>query len=139
MAEKIFENYWSKKMSELDSKIHQALMDITDADLQMSDENSTYEDLVQTYHNQYKKFLIAAGFKYVASIAVWAFCVYQFFQQEDVRSMIAYASGAIMCSVVLAAVAIFLLQELNKNILNREIKRLELQVALLIKYIKTDN
>jgi hypothetical protein len=68
-------------------------------------------------------------------VALWLFCIYQFFHQEEIMAMITYASGAIMCSVVIARIAGFFFQEVNKSIFNREIKRLELQVALLIKHI----
>ena len=123
----------------LDNKIHKALMDITDADIQFSDESTIYEDIMDTFSGQYRTIMILTGMKWLVVVALWAFCVYQFFHQQQIMAMIAYASGAIMCSVVIGAIAVFFFQEVNKNIFNREIKRLELQVALLIKHIKSNN
>jgi hypothetical protein len=75
----------------------------------------------------------------IVVIALWIFCIYQFFHQEAIMAMIAYASGAIMCAVVIVAITVFFWQEVSKNIFTREIKRLELQVALLIKHIKSNS
>ena len=86
---------------------------------------------------QYRNIMILTGVKWLVVVALWTFCIYQFFHQEEIMAMIAYASGAIMCSVVIAGIAGFFFQEVNKSIFNREIKRLELQVALLIKHIKS--
>jgi glucan phosphoethanolaminetransferase (alkaline phosphatase superfamily) len=124
-------------MSDLDDKIHKALMDITDADVQISNESSIYEDIMDTFSGQYRNIMMLTGMKWLAAMLLWLFCIYKFFQQEEIMPMIAYASGAMMCSVVLAAITVFFWQEVNKNIFNREIKRLELQIALLIKHIKS--
>ena len=123
----------------LDNKIHKALLDITDADIQLTDESSIYEDIMNTFTGQYRNIMILTGLKWLAAMVLWLFCIYQSFQQDEIMAMIAYASGAIMCSVVLAAIAVFFWQEVNKNISNREIKRLELQIALLIKHIKSNS
>jgi hypothetical protein len=131
-------------MSDLDTKIRKALTDMSDANVSLvdgedPDENSIYEDILTAYTTKYKYFIAIAWLKLIAAMAVWAFCVYQFFHQEEIKVMIAYASGAIMCSVVIAAIAVYFWQEVNKHIFSREIKRLELQIALLIKHIKSSS
>jgi len=131
-------------MSELDTKIRKALTDITDANVTLvdgeyPDENGIYEDILNAYTGKYKYFIAIAWLKLIAAVAAWIFCTYQFFHQEEIKIMIAYASGAIMCSVVIAAIAVYFWQEVNKHIFAREIKRLELQIALLIKHVKPNS
>lgn len=72
----------------------------------------------------------------MAAVGVLAlFCVVQFFQQETMMAMIAYASAAIICVVSAGSILLFLWVQMNHNTTVREIKRLELQVAILLKQL----
>ena len=76
-------------------------------------------------------------------LVVWVFTVgtvvfllefvaaYQFFHAESAREMTAWATGFVVCAIVIAMTKVWFWLELNKNSLAREIKRLELELANL--------
>jgi hypothetical protein len=80
-------------------------------------------------------------------VAVWIFTVgtvfsllglvaaYQFFHAESAREMTAWATGFVVCAIVITMVKMGYWMELNKNSLAREIKRLELELANLSRRI----
>lgn len=65
----------------------------------------------------------------IAALGVWA--VYEFFVQTSVQWQLACATLVVLSVVTLASIYNFFWITMNKNETNREIKRLELQLALL--------
>jgi hypothetical protein len=59
--------------------------------------------------------------------------------QETMMAMIAYASLAIICTVAYAAIFLFIWVQMNHNTTVGEIKRIELQIALLSKQLSQDS
>ncbi|MBC8273015.1 MAG: hypothetical protein H8E49_13345 [Gammaproteobacteria bacterium] len=88
-------------------------------------------EVSETFRGQHQFFLLGAVGKWIGAILLLIFAVYQFFQQESMMGLIAYASLTIIC--VLTEIAIFLTFWITIHSNNRqhEIKQLELQVALL--------
>jgi hypothetical protein len=75
----------------------------------------------------YVLLLIAAIVVGIAGVyAAWRFAM-----STDLRPLFYWGAGAGFCLVVLAVVRILFFMQLNTNRVLREIKRLELQVALL--------
>ena len=58
---------------------------------------------------------------------------YQFFHAESTRAMIAWATGFVVCAIIMYMMKVWYWLELNKNSLAREIKRLELSLKATIK------
>jgi hypothetical protein len=75
----------------------------------------------------YVLLLIAAIVVGVAGV----YAVWQFALSTELRPLLYWGAGAGFCLVVLAVVRIVFFMQLNTNRVLREIKRLELQVALL--------
>ena len=88
-------------------------------------------EVSETFRGQHRFFPLPAAGKWIGVVLLLIFAVYQFFQQESMMGLIAYASLTIIC--VLTEVAIFLTFWITIHSNNRqhEIKQLELQVALL--------
>jgi len=80
--------------------------------------------------------MIATGIKMTFMAILMIFCAVQFFQQETMMAMMAYATATIVFVVSYACIFLFLWNQMNHNSTAREIKRLELQVALLIRELK---
>lgn len=117
-------------MKDLDKKIEQALKDATGS-VSITDEATVMQDIVSTFQGQYRNILILAWIKATAFTILLFYSVYQFFYQETMMGMLAYASLAIISTITMATIYIIFYVFLNKNITTREIKRLELQIALL--------
>lgn len=122
-------------MNELDTKIKQALIDVTE-DICLNEESSLIQDLAQTFHGQQKLIMVMGLLKMLVSVGLMFYCIYEFFQQDTVMAMIAYASVVIACIVIVSSIYLIFWISLNKNQLDNNIKRLELQVALLVKKVE---
>ena len=72
-----------------------------------------------------------AAIKAVFAVGLILFCMVQCFQQDSMMAMIAYASMTVLCAVAYCGVFLFIWIQMNHNVTVREIKRVELQLALL--------
>ncbi len=119
-------------MKDIDEKIREAL--------QQED-----SELLEHYRNEQSipRMVIDSFRSRHRWLAVWVFTVgtvfsvlgfvaaYQFFHAESAREMTAWATGFVVCAIVIAMIKVGYWMELNKNSLAREIKRLELELANL--------
>ncbi|MCB1694351.1 MAG: hypothetical protein KDI19_16380, partial [Pseudomonadales bacterium] len=97
----------------------------------VTDEATILEDIATVFKGQYRGLLILAWLKAFVFVGIMLWCAWQFFQQDTVMGMIAYASGTIISVMTIAMIYTIFYLFLTKNMTVREIKRLELQVALL--------
>ena len=124
-------------MSDLDSRIKSALESASDESLYIGDEiKSLYRDITATFTGRYRVLLTIAWLKMIVIMILGGICIYLFFVEEDLKFMLAYGFAVVICFSSMITIAIFLWQEITKNNTSREIKRLELQIALLIDYLK---
>ena len=122
-------------MTTLDSKIQAALASASDLPDDITEPNLV-SDLIDTLHGRHS-WLMKWGFvKMGVAIILMCICTYQFFMQETTMGMIAYASATIICVIAYAAVFLFIWVQMNHNTTVSEIKRVELQLALLAKSLK---
>ena len=121
------------KDNELDARIKKALQSNT---MDFDDEKSVARDVMDTFKGKYRWFMIY-NWARVFLVAVFMFLfIYQFFQQQETQLMIAYATGVVVCVVAMSSIALFFWHSVNKNVVVREVKRLELQIALLVKQLE---
>jgi len=119
-------------MSEVDKAIRDALSKEDAAFLAKLDEEpgslAQFAGIFQGPLNWiYVVLLIAAIVVGIAGV----YAVWQFALSTELRPLLYWGAGAGFCLVVLAVVRILFFMQLNTNRVLREIKRLELQVALL--------
>ena len=119
-------------MKDIDAKIREALRQ-EDAELweHYGAEPSVQELMIDTFRGRQRWLVVLAFLMTFIALGLLALCGYRFFQAEEVREMIAWATGFLWALIFIAMVKIWYWGELNKNCLTREVKRLELQVANL--------
>jgi hypothetical protein len=57
------------------------------------------------------------------------YCVVQMLAAVEVREVVAWSVGAILAMLGVAMLKMYFWMEMNKNVVLREVKRLELQIA----------
>ena len=122
-------------MNELDNRIQAALEAATDLSGPIP-EPTFAEEILETFHGKHSWLMIWSWIEMGGAGLLLCFCVYQFFHQETMMAMIAYASAAIICAVSAGCILLFLWIQMNHNITVREVKRLELQIAMLLKHLQ---
>jgi hypothetical protein len=119
-------------MESIDERIRKAL---TSDDRQFLDQldikSSLYGDVVATFRG-HMRWLNVLGWVFgFVLFAVALYCGWQFFAQSEMRSMLAWGAGAMLCALGLGLIKLYFFMEIQKNTIIREIKRVELQVASL--------
>ena len=122
-------------MNSLDKQIQEALRVASELP-EIADEPTLTQDILDTFHGRHRVLMILTWIKMVVVAVLMYVCIYQFFQQESMMAMIAYATATIIFVVSAACIMLFLWIRMNHNMTTREIKRLEVQVALLIGELK---
>ena len=65
--------------------------------------------------------------------ALSIYCLVQFLEAEEIREMLLWGAGMMVGLVMVGMLKMWHWMQMDKNALVREIKRLELQVGLLVK------
>lgn len=117
-------------MKDLDQRIEQALRNATGS-VGITDEASILQDLSATFQGQYRTLFLLAWIKLAAVALLLAWSVYAFFTAGSLEAQLAWATLVVVCTVTIGIIYSLFWISLNKQIISREIKRLELQVALL--------
>lgn len=117
-------------MDKLDQSIMAALESATDLPDHLVEPNLT-DEIINTFNGRHSFLMKWAAIKAVFAVGLILFCMVQFFQQETMMAMIAYASLTILCAIAYCGVFLFIWIQMNHNVTVREIKRVELQLALL--------
>ncbi len=125
-------------MNELDTKIRQALQAATELPGAIPDPSLT-DEILETFKGRHSFLNISGAIKMVVGGLIFYFCIYQFFQQDSTMAMIAYATAAVICMGVATTTMLWLWVQMNHNTTVREIKRLELQMALLTQELQQRN
>ena len=89
------------------------------------------EEVSQTFSGQHRVLLLWSVAKMIGTVILMIFAIYQFFHQESMMALVAYASLAVICVVAEATIFLTIWISIHNNNRQRDIKRLELQVALL--------
>lgn len=114
----------------LDNQIMAALESATDLPEHLEEPGLT-EEIIATFNGRHSFLMKWSAFKAVSAAVLICFCLYQFFQQDTMMALIGYAAATILCAVAYAAVFLVIWIQMNHNRTVREIKRVELQLALL--------
>ena len=122
-------------MNTLDSKIQAALAAASDLPDDITQPNLA-SDIIDTLRGRHSWLMKWGVVKMIIAVILMCFCAYQFFMQDTMMGMIAYASATIICVIGYVAVFLFIWVQMNHNTTVSEIKRVELQLALLTKAIK---
>ena len=117
-------------MNDLDVKIRQALQAATELPDAIPEPSLT-DEFLATFKGRHSFLNISGAIKMVVAGLIFYFCVYQFFQQETTTGMLAYATAALICMATACTTMLWLWVQMNHNTTVREIKKLELQMALL--------
>ncbi|UCG16927.1 MAG: hypothetical protein JSV19_02610 [Phycisphaerales bacterium] len=119
-------------MKEIDRKIREALQ-AQDAELfdEIGGEPAVHEMVIDSFRGRLRWLVILASVWCMAFLALAVVCAVQFFRANTVREMLGWSTGCVLCIVYVMAMKVWYWMELNKNVVTREVKRLELEIARL--------
>lgn len=119
-------------MSNLDRAIRDALSKEDAEFLSRFDEHSTpVREVLDTFRGQWALMNAFAAVITFALFGAFVYCAWQMFEATDIRDTVLWSVGAIITMLGVAMLKMYFWMEMNKNVVLREVKRLELQVARL--------
>jgi len=75
--------------------------------------------------------IIIMNIMILISLALFVYCIIQFFKTEVTNDLIKWGIGGFVCLMMVSMLKMFAWMQMDKNALLRELKRLELQVSSL--------
>lgn len=123
-------------MKDLDYKIRAAMKDSRvdppeDSLFEDHQEETLREQIFESFRGHSRWMTIMVWIESFIFFALAVFAAVRFFEVESTRDLIFYATLFLICMGIQIAMKIWYWMLLNKNSVTREIKRLELQVAML--------
>jgi hypothetical protein len=118
-------------MTNIDRAIRDALSKEDAEFLARFEDNNPISEALGTFSGRWGAMNIFAALITFALFGAFVYCAWNAFTASDVRATVIWSTGAIWASLAVAMLKIYFFMEMNKNVVLREVKRLELQVARL--------
>jgi hypothetical protein len=119
-------------MKDIDKSIRAALA-AEDRELfeEYGSEPSLFEMIADTFRGRHRWLKIGMTFNILAFTVIAVLVAIQFFHTDTTRGMILWATLFLFCCLGTMMMKLWWWQQMDKNAVTREIKRLELQIARL--------
>ena len=119
-------------MTDFDDKLKQALrLDENELLDSLAKEQSLTEKVAESFRGRQRWLVVLVYVFVLASTGLGIFCLVKMLAASDPATTIRWAAGLIYFAILIAMSKIWYWMELNRNSLAREVKRLELEVALM--------
>ncbi|GAF69176.1 unnamed protein product, partial [marine sediment metagenome] len=117
-------------MSKLDDDIRKALAN-GEAPYDLDREEGLFRQWAGVYRGKWWWMAIFATIESVACIVLIVLAAVEFFQTDDTKWQIFYATGILLMAMLLLLIKLWGWMQMNRNSIQREIKRLELRILEL--------
>ena len=114
-------------MKKLDDDIRKVLAD-EDVPYDLEREEGVFRQMAGIYRGKLRWLAIAVTIESVVFLAVLVLAAVRFFQVPDTRGQILYATIVLLMAMLLLLVKLWGWGQMNRNAIQREIKRLELRM-----------
>ena len=117
-------------MSKLDDDIRKALA-IGDSSYDVDREESIFRQMAGIFQGKMRWMAIVATVESIVFPVLIVLAAVEFFQTDDTKWLIFYATGILLLAMLLLLVKLWGWMQMNRNSIQREIKRLELRILEL--------
>lgn len=116
-------------MTNTDRAIRDALSKEDAEFLAQFEEKNPLDEALNTFSGRWGAMNILAAIMTFAVFGVLVYCAWNAFAASDARAAVLWSAGAIWAAIAIAMLKMYFWMEMNKNVVLREVKRLELQIA----------
>ena len=118
-------------MSNIDSAIRDALSKEDAEFLARFESEGPIREVFGAFQGSWGLMNVFAAIVTFAMFGVFLYCLSQMFAAADTRVVVQWSVGAVISMLAVAMLKMYFWMEMNKNVVLREVKRLELQIARL--------
>ena len=122
-----------KNQKDIDDLIKQALSEEDAEVLKRIEDQGIIDLLTSSFQGKLKWIAMFSAVIMVILFVVSIYCLFHFINTTDLREMMLWGAGMGMSMMSVGLLKTWHWMQMDKNALIREIKRLELQISLLIK------
>jgi hypothetical protein len=116
-------------MANLDRAIRDALSKEDAEFLARFEDRGPINEALGTFAGRWGAMNVFAAIITFGVFGVFVYCAWNVFTVTDVRETVIWTAGALWAAIAVAMLKMYFWMEMNKNVVLREIKRLELQIA----------
>lgn len=120
----------------IDELIKEALQEEDAEFYRKIEEPSMLELLADVYKGKQKWIAISGSIITIVFLFLMIYCAVEFYYARDIRDMLLWGAGGFASLMVQSMMKLWSWMQMDKNHLLREIKKLELQVAVLTDKVK---
>jgi len=117
----------------IDDLIKQALNEEESEILQRLGEQSIIEQMMSTFQGKMKWIALYSLFIMLVLFGLSVYCLIEFLNANSTRDMVLWGAGMGMGMMAVGMLKVWHWMQMDKNVILREIKRLELQIATMYK------
>lgn len=118
-------------MSNVDDTIREALRREEGEGFEFTREQSLLQEAIDVFRSRRRWTAAVSVAISLGVMAVAAYMAVRFFDAAEVKEMIAWSIGFLLCIIVMSMMKLWFWMEMERNAILREVKRLEAQVARL--------
>lgn len=125
-----------KNQEEIDQLIRKALSEEEEKFYEQLDEQNLPQMVGGLFQGKNKWITVLSFIAMPLLFAGALYCIFQFSQSNEVKEMMIWCAGGFFLLIAVGFMKLYHFMQMDKNAIIREIKRMELQVAVLNKKIK---
>ncbi|CAM1346810.1 DUF6768 family protein [Tenacibaculum crassostreae] len=119
------------KIEDIDKLIKETLTEEEAKFYDELEEQNVFQMLGGLFEGKNKWIMYLMNFMTLIFFGLFIYCIIQFFQVEETKELIKWATGTLIFLLGVSMLKIFAWMQMDKKALIREIKRLEIQVSSL--------
>ncbi|CAM1340402.1 DUF6768 family protein [Tenacibaculum amylolyticum] len=120
-----------KLTEDIDKLIKETLTEEEAVFYQKLEEQTVWQMIFGLFKGKNKWIVVLMNIMTLVFFGLFIYCVVQFFDAEETKELIKWATGAIIFLLGVSMLKVFAWMQMDKNALLREIKRLEIQILSL--------
>ena len=95
------------------------------------DEQNLFQMLGGLFDGKMKWLILLMNLVIIGVFGLFIYCAIQFFDTEVTNELIKWGVASTFCMLIISMLKLFLWNQMDKNSLKRELKRIELQISFL--------
>ncbi len=121
------------KLEDIDALIKETLTEEETKFYDALEEQNVFQMIGGLFEGKNKWIMYGMNLVTLVFFGLFIYCIVQFFQSENLKELIKWASGTVVFLIGVSMLKIFVWMQMDRKAILREVKRLELQILSLTK------
>ena len=119
------------EIEKIDTLIKEALTQEESKFYDDLEEQNIFQMLTGLFQGKMKWFIIIINIVSIVAFGLFIYCAIQFFNTDVTNELIKWGVAGTFCMLMISMLKIFVWNQMDKNSIKRELKRIELQISFL--------